>query len=76
MKIQVEVFWVMTPCGFVEGYQCFIGPFGLHLQGEVTSLHLTLKMKAARCSEKIGILPQHHTASSPPTRPRLGNING
>jgi hypothetical protein len=35
MKIQVEVFWVVMPCGVVVGYQYFGGPWCLHLQGEV-----------------------------------------
>jgi hypothetical protein len=40
MKFQVEVFWVVTPCNFVVGYQLFEGPNRLLLQGEV-------KMEAA-----------------------------
>jgi hypothetical protein len=34
MKIQVVVFWVMTLCIDVVGYQCFRGPCYLHLQGK------------------------------------------
>jgi hypothetical protein len=34
---QVEVFWVVTSCSVVVGYQCFRGPYYLHLQGEVTA---------------------------------------
>jgi hypothetical protein len=33
MKIQVAVFWVMTPCSDVVGYQRFGEPCCLHLQG-------------------------------------------
>jgi len=33
----VEVFWVVTPCSVVVGYQCFRRRCCLHLQGEVTS---------------------------------------
>jgi hypothetical protein len=33
-KIQVEVFWVMTPCSVVVGYRRFGGPRCLHLRGE------------------------------------------
>jgi hypothetical protein len=33
LTIQVEVFWVVTPCSVVVGYQRFGGPFYLHLQG-------------------------------------------
>jgi len=33
--IQVMVFWVMTVCSDVTGYQCFGGPCYFHHQGEV-----------------------------------------
>jgi hypothetical protein len=32
VKIQGEVFWVVTPCSVVARYQCFKGPYRLHLQ--------------------------------------------
>jgi hypothetical protein len=32
---QVDVFWVLTPCSIVVGYQRFRSPCCLHLQGEV-----------------------------------------
>jgi hypothetical protein len=35
VKIQVEVFWAVTPCNVVVGYRCFRGPCSLHIQGEV-----------------------------------------
>jgi len=35
MQIQVAVFWVVTPCNDVAGYQRFEGPCCLHLKGEV-----------------------------------------
>jgi len=35
LKIQI-VFWVVTPCSDVVGYQRYGGPCCLHLQGEVT----------------------------------------
>jgi len=35
MKIQVMVFWVVTTCGVMVGYQCFGGP--CCLQGKVHS---------------------------------------
>jgi len=44
VKIQVEVFWVVTPCSVVVGYQRFGGLSCLHL-------HFTLKMEAARPAE-------------------------
>jgi len=34
IKIQVVVFWVVTPCSDVVGYQCSGGPSCLQLQGE------------------------------------------
>jgi hypothetical protein len=34
---QVEVFWVVTPCSVVVGYQRFGVPCCLHLQGENSS---------------------------------------
>jgi len=34
MKIQVVVFWVMTPCSDVVAYQCFGGPCCLHVHPE------------------------------------------
>jgi hypothetical protein len=33
VKIQVQVFWVVTPCNDVVGYQRFRNPCCLHLQG-------------------------------------------
>jgi len=32
-NLQVEVFWVVTPCSVVVGYQHFRGPYCLHLLG-------------------------------------------
>jgi hypothetical protein len=40
VKIQVSVFWVMTPYSDVLGYHRFRGPCCLHLQGEDLSLSL------------------------------------
>jgi len=40
VKIQVEVFWVVTLCSIVVGYQCFRGPCCFHLQGEVFKLEV------------------------------------
>jgi hypothetical protein len=36
VMFQVEVFWIVTPCGVVIGYQRFRGTCCLHLQGGVT----------------------------------------
>jgi hypothetical protein len=46
IEIQVQFFWVVTPCSVVVGYQRFGGPCCLHLQGEVT-------MEAAEYSETL-----------------------
>jgi len=35
LKIQVEVFWVMTPYNVAVGYHSFGGPCCLHLQAKV-----------------------------------------
>jgi len=35
LLVQVEVFWVVTPCRIVVGHQRFRGLPCLHLQGEV-----------------------------------------
>jgi len=40
---QVAVFWVVTPCSHVLGYQRFGGPCCLHLQGEVVCNHETTR---------------------------------
>jgi hypothetical protein len=50
VKFQVEVFWVVTLCSVVVGYQCFRGPCYLHLLG----------VGPLKC-----ILPQHYKASQP-----------
>jgi hypothetical protein len=34
MKVQVEVFWVMTPCSVAVGCQRFGGTCCLHVHGE------------------------------------------
>jgi len=36
VKIHIEVFWIVTSCSVVVGYQNFGGPCCLHLQDEVT----------------------------------------
>jgi hypothetical protein len=41
-KVHVEVFWDVTPCSVVVGYQRFRGPWCLHLQGEGITTYKTL----------------------------------
>jgi hypothetical protein len=38
VKIQDKVFWFVTPCSIVVGYQSFGGPCCFHLEGEPESL--------------------------------------
>jgi hypothetical protein len=52
VKIQIEVFCIVTMCCVVIGHQCFRGPCCLSLQGE-------LKIKAAWTSETL--LSYHKT---------------
>jgi hypothetical protein len=35
VMIEVSVFWVVTPCSVVVGYQSYRGPCCLHPQGHV-----------------------------------------
>jgi len=66
MRIQIEVFWIVTPYGAMVGYQHFWGLCCLHLQGEMNErtpgiyicppssvIYITLKMEAARSSETL-----------------------
>jgi len=46
MKIKIAVFWVLTPCSDVVGYQHFGGPCCSHLQSKVV-------VKAAWSSEML-----------------------
>jgi hypothetical protein len=34
VKIQVYIFWVVTPCSAAVGYECFGGLYCLHVQGD------------------------------------------
>jgi hypothetical protein len=40
VRIQVQIFWVVTHCSFVVGYQCFGRPCCLHFSGWRTWLHI------------------------------------
>jgi len=55
MKIQADVFWVVTPCNAVVGYQHFGTPCYLHLRGAV-------KVEGARLFEML--ICYHTTARS------------
>jgi len=45
MKIQVVVFWVMTPCSDVVGYESFGGPCSFHLQSEMSGAWTEFKVE-------------------------------
>jgi hypothetical protein len=55
---QVEVFWTVTPCSVVVGYQRFRGSC-------CTRLYFTMRMEATWTPSNVGLLPQHYTASHP-----------
>jgi len=59
VKIQVEIFMVVTPCSFVVGYQRFRGSWCLHPENE-ENMYVW----------NVGILPQYYTASQS-IRPQL-----
>jgi hypothetical protein len=62
VKIEVEVFWVVTPCHVVVGYHHFGGPYCLYLHPkDGGSIDL----------RNVYFLPQNYTASQP-RRFRLG----
>jgi hypothetical protein len=69
VKIQVEVFWVVTLCSNMVGYHLFRGPCCFHLKGEVYHLQHYMALQSEDGGSKVpwnvGILPQHHTASQP-----------
>jgi len=48
MKIQVVLFWIVTPCNYVAEYRRFGGPRCLHFQGVVGGI---LKMDTEWSSE-------------------------
>jgi len=45
VMFQVEVFWAVTPCSIVVGYQRFGGPCCLHLQGEVSGSWIEIQVE-------------------------------
>jgi len=63
VKIQVEVFWVVTPCSVAVGHQRFGG-------GGLCSLHLYREAGGRKILRNDGILPQRFTALQN-RRPRL-----
>jgi len=44
MKIQAVVFWVVTPCNTVVGYQRFGGSCCFHLQGETKKINFEMSL--------------------------------
>jgi hypothetical protein len=41
--VQVNIFWVVTPCSVAAGYKPFRGPYCHHLQGEVKTSNLSCR---------------------------------
>jgi hypothetical protein len=61
VKIQVEVFWVVTPCNVAVGYQRFEGPCCLHLQGEVKRWYRSTTLHGVTTQKQIcGFLMSNH----------------
>jgi hypothetical protein len=76
---QVEVFWIVTPCSVVVGYQSFGGPCSQQIKLEVfwvvrpcnvVGYRFILKTGGSMDLRNVVILPQHYTASQL-GRPRL-----
>jgi hypothetical protein len=63
VKVQVEVFWVVTPYSVVVGYQRFEVSCYLHLQGEDSSQGLPC-CNAIRC---CGTIPTFRRTLLPPS---------
>jgi len=61
IKIQVEVYWVVTPCSVAVGYHRFEGP---------CCPHFTLSFGGSKVLRNDDILPRNYTASEC-RRPRL-----
>jgi hypothetical protein len=70
VKIQVEVFSVVTPCIFVVGYQHFGGLCHLHLHSEDRGVTYSLvaSIFTLNLESQIGILLPHFKASQPRRR--------
>jgi hypothetical protein len=58
VKIQVEVFWVLTPCSVAVGYEGIGGPCCLHLQGEASGtsiqIHVMVFWVVTPCGDVVG----------------------
>jgi len=58
LKFQVEVFWVVTPCIVVLGYERFGGPCCFRLQDEVSGMGERCCSGALQeIGEKVSTLP-------------------
>jgi hypothetical protein len=64
VKIQVEVFWVVTPCSVVVGYRRFGGPCCIHLCCRVICMHCT--HSSLLISLSLYILNVHHSSQKSP----------
>jgi hypothetical protein len=55
VKIQVEVFWVVTPCGVVVGYQHFKVPYCLRFHF-IMKIQVEFFCVVTPCSVVVGYL--------------------
>jgi len=67
--LQVEVFWVMTPCNAVVRYQLSRGPCYLHIQSEVGGTKVLwnvgiLQHNTTRCHNPEDLYFNHHLRES------------
>jgi len=54
MKVHVMVFWVVTPCSDVVGFQRFGGPCCLHPQGEVNdTVKRVIGRERSECEKSV-----------------------
>jgi len=51
VKIQVEVFWVVTPCGIVVGYQHLEDLAAPYLQGNYVFMCIIFFISVSVCSD-------------------------
>jgi len=63
VKIQIEVFWVVTPCSVAVVYSRFVESCCLCFQTGVATI--PLPDRGSMDLRNVGILPQHYTASQP-----------
>jgi len=68
MKIQVEVFWIVTPCTLVVGYQRFGDPCCLHFHGEARTYETLVSYHNTTRRHNLEDLDLKHLRESLKTR--------